>query len=373
MARKGENIYKRKDNRWEGRYIKGRRPNSRILYGYVYGRTYGEVRAKLLPLKYMYREISSRSVGFDGTVTDWAACCMEEIVRSDIKQSTYAYYNGILQNHILPCLGGRKLGSLTGKDIQSFVDHLSGSGLGPGTVHGVFGLLNRFLNKAVKKGALLVDPCGDVSLPKKAKPEINALTAAEQKKLEQAALEDQHGIPVILALYTGMRIGEISALKWEDVDLEAGIIHVRRTAQRIACPNGNRKTKVVFGTPKSERSDRLIPLPDQIRAILSDAKEQSGNEYIISGRGSFAEPRVIRHRYYRILKKAGIRHIHFHALRHTFATRCMELHFDVTTLSRLLGHSSVKMTLDIYTDSLLEHKILSMHMLDKLFVMSAAV
>jgi len=298
---------------------------------------------------------------------------MEEIVRSDIKQSTYAYYNGLLQNHILPHLGTRKLNSLAGKEIQSFIDHLSGQGLGPGAVHGVFGLLNRFLKRAVQKGVLLVNPCVEVTLPKKTRPKHKALTAPEQKKLEQAALEDPQGIPVISALYTGMRIGEICALQWEDVDLEMGIIHVRRTAQRIACPNGNRKTKIVFGTPKSEKSDRLIPLPGQIHTILSDLKERSENEYVVAGKGRFAEPRVIRHRYYQILRKAGIRHIHFHALRHTFATRCMELRFDVTTLSRLLGHSSVKMTLDIYTDSLLEHKILSMHMLDKLFLMSPAV
>jgi len=373
MARRGENIYKRKDNRWEGRYIKGRRPDGRIWYGYVYGKTYGEVKAELLPLKYRYSSHAVKGSGFGGTVADWAACCMEAIVRSDIKQSTYAYYNGILQNHILPLLGGKKLNSLTKKDIQVFVDHLSQDGLGSGTVHGVFGLLNRFLKKAVKKGALLVNPCGDISLPKKTKPKIKVLTASEQKKLEQAALSDRHGIPVILALYTGMRIGEICALKWEDIDLEAGILHVRRTVQRIACQNGDRKTKIVFDTPKSETSDRLIPLPRQVCAILSDLKNQSEDAFVVSGQKGFSEPRVLRHRYYQVLQKAGIRHIHFHALRHTFATRCMELHFDVTTLSRLLGHSSVKMTLDIYTDSLLEHKIISMHMLDKLFTMSAAV
>jgi len=373
MARRGENIYKRKDDRWEGRYIKGRRPDGRIVYGYVYGKTYGGVKTKLLPLKYRYSSHAVKGSGYGGTVADWAACCMEDIVRSDIKQSTYAYYNGILQNHMLPHLGGKKLNSLTKKDIQVFVEHLSGNGLRPGTVHGVFGLLNRFLKKAVKKGALLVNPCGDVSLPKKTKPKIKALTALEQKRLEQAALEDRHGIPVILALYTGMRIGEICALKWEDIDLEAGIIHVRRTVQRITCQNGNRKTKIVFDTPKSETSDRLIPLPGKVRALLSDLKDRSEDAFVVSGRNGFSEPRVLRHRYYRVLKRAGIRHVHFHALRHTFATRCMELRFDVTTLSRLLGHSSVKMTLDIYTDSLLEHKIISMHMLDQLLIMPAAV
>jgi len=373
MARRGENIYKRKDGRWEGRYIKGREPDGRIIYGYVYGKTYGDVKAKLLPLKYRYRSHAGKTSGFGGTVADWAACCMEEIVRSDIKQSTYAYYSGMLQNHIMPRLGGRKLCGLTQKDIRIFVDSLTQTGLGPGAVRGVFGLLNRLLTMAVEKGALLVNPCKAISLPKGTAPNIEALTGTEQKKLEQAALHDKHGISVLLALYTGMRIGEICALKWEDINLETGILHVRRTVQRIACRDGNSKTKIVFDTPKSEKSNRLIPLPSQLQAILSELYTRSENEYVVSCRGGFAEPRTVRYRYYRILKKAGIKPVHFHTLRHTFATRCMELRFDVTTLSRLLGHSSVKMTLDIYTDSLLEHKIVSMHMLDRLFPVPAAV
>lgn len=370
MARRGENIYKRKDKRWEGRYIKGRKPDGRIVYGYVYGKTYGEAKAKLLPFKYQYSNRTCGHTGFNGTVADWGICCMEAILKSDIKQSTYAYYHGMLNNHILPHLGAKKLCSLTGNSLQDFVDTLSREGLGPGAVRGVFGLLNRFLKRAVEKGALLANPCMDITLPKKVKPCITALTAAEQKKLEETALLDKHGLPILLALYTGMRIGEICALKWEDIDLETGILHVKRTVQRIACQNGGQKTKLVFGTPKSEASDRLIPLPSRLRTILSGLYPHSHGKYIVSCKNGVAEPRAVRYHYHQILKKAGIRHLHFHALRHTFATRCMELHFDVTTLSRLLGHSSVKMTLDIYTDSLLEHKIMSMHLLDKLFTVS---
>jgi len=373
MARRGENIYKRKDKRWEGRYIRGRRPDGRIIYGYVYGKTYSEVRTRLLPFKYRYSAWAGERTGFDGTVADWAVYCMESILKSDIKQSTYAYYHGMLNNHILLRLGTKKLCSLTKSSIQEFVDTLSREGLGSGAVRSIFGLLNRFLKKAVRKGALLVNPCEDVILPKKAKPNIAVLTVAEQKQLEQAALRDKYGLPVLLALYTGMRIGEICALKWADIDLETGILHVRRTVQRIACQNENHKTKLVFGAPKSETSNRLIPLPSQLHSVLSNAYTHSDGKYVVSCREGVAEPRVVRYRYTQILKKAGIRPIRFHALRHTFATRCMELRFDVTTLSRLLGHSSVKMTLDIYTDSLLEHKIISMHMLDKLFPIPTAI
>lgn len=367
MARKGENIYKRKDGRWEGRYIKNRKNDGRIVYGYIYDKTYNEVKDRLLSMKYIYRDISHNAAEFEGTLGDWAACCMEDIVKSDIKQSTYAYYSEMLDNHILPQLGDQKLAGLDKNDIQKFVDTLSQSGLGAGAVQGVFGLLNRFFKTAVKKEVLTANPCTDISFPKKTKANIMALTASEQKQLERAALQDKNGIAVILALYTGMRIGEICALKWSDMNLEIGILHVQRTMQRIASPDENRKTMIVFDTPKSEKSDRLIPLPPKIRTLLSDLQAQSKSEFVVYGRSGYAEPRIVRHRFYKILKNAGIRHIHFHALRHTFATRCMELQFDVTTLSRLLGHSSVKMTLDIYTDSVLEHKITAMQKLDKLF------
>ena len=252
-----------------------------------------------------------------------------------------------------------------------FVDNLIWTKLGAGAIRGVFGLLNRLLKMAAERGILFVNPCKGVRLPKSIIPNIEALTGTDQKKLEQIALHDKYGISVLLALYTGMRIGEICALKWADIDLETGILRVRQTMQRIACRNGNRKTKIVFDTPKSEKSNRLIPLPSQLQAILSERYTHSESEYVVSCRSGFTEPRAVRYRYYQILKKARIKRIHFHALRHTFATRCMELRFDVTTLSRLLGHSSIKMTLDIYTDSLLEHKIVSMHMLDRIFPVAA--
>lgn len=373
MARRGENIYKRKDNRWEGRYIKSRGAGGRIGYGYVYGKTYGAVKARLLPLKSLYGSCIGELTGFGGTLGDWAVCCMAEIAASDIKESTYAYYNGILRKHILPALGERKLSGLTKKELQCFVDALSRNGLGAGACSGVFGLLNRFLKYAVQRGALLVNPASNIRLPKRVKPQIRALDLAGQKQLEQIALADPDGLPVILALYTGMRIGEICALRWSDVNLQTGMIQVRQTVQRIACSGGSHKTKIVFGAPKSEQSNRLIPIPDRLCAFLKRSREQSKSDYVVSCKGSFAEPRVVRQRYYRIRERAGIQPVHFHALRHTFATRCMELRFDVTTLSRLLGHSSVKMTLDIYTDSLLEHKIIAMHMLDQVFSMKAAM
>jgi len=160
-----------------------------------------------------------------------------------------------------------------------------------------------------------------------------------------------------LSLYTGMRVGEISALRWEDVDLENGLIHVSQTAQRVCLESaGASKTSVIFGTPKSASSMRLIPLPQTMTDCLKKHRETAVSEYVITSRRGFAEPRVLQYRLQSLIKKAGITPTRFHALRHSYATRCIELHIDITTLSKNLGHASTKMTFDVYTHASLEHR-----------------
>jgi len=368
VARKGENIYFRKDGRWEGRYIKGKKSDGRPVFGYVYGKKYGEVKSKLLSLKYRYCSQNSETNNFQGTLNDWVLNWFEDIAKSNIKRSTYSYYQGLIQHHILPLLGQIKLNQIKPSDMQQFIDTLLKKGLRPNTVRGVFNLLNRILKKAADNRFLIINPCKDVILPKVEKPKIRILTMAEQQKLEYTAAQDKDGLIVILALYTGMRIGELCALKWSDVDLQEGIIHVRQTIQRIQCMQlGKSKTEIIFDNPKSNSSIRMIPLPLNIHKLLSKVKDNAESEYVIPCNNRFSEPRIVNYRFRRIIEKAGIENVHFHALRHTFATRFMELGIDVTTLSRILGHSSVKMTLDVYTDSLIEHKKYAMYKLDTLW------
>jgi integrase len=171
-------------------------------------------------------------------------------------------------------------------------------------------------------------------VPPVGKGKVPVLNQREQAAIERAASGNDRDAAVILALYTGMRVGEICALKWSDVDLEEGVIHVRRTVQRLENRDGRgTKTRLYFGPPKTLSSERVIPLASKLLACLKKLKARSRNEYVIACKGSFAEPRVIQYRFHALLRKAGIRRINFHALRHTFAVRCMELHMDVTTLS----------------------------------------
>ncbi|MCC8022584.1 MAG: site-specific integrase, partial [Clostridiales bacterium] len=285
-----------------------------------------------------------------------------------IKPSTYASYRGKIERHILPVLGEVPLGKITAEDIARFQAGMEEKGLGPSTIRSCMRLLDTPLQLAVEQHLILENPCRKVSLPKAHPQKVQALDKVSQRKLEQAALEDPNGLPVLIALYTGMRIGEICALRWEDVDLESQTISVRSTMQRISVfDEQKRKTAVQTGPPKSERSNRVIPMPATLNALLARRRETAASPYVIECRQGQAEPRIVTYWFHRLVEKAGLPPMKFHRLRHTFATRCMELGVDVTTLSHILGHSSTKMTLDIYTDSMTEQRRLAMQKLDRLF------
>lgn len=371
MSKKGENIYKRKDGRWEGRYIKGRHPDGKPVYGYIYGYKYKEVRDRILPMKSYYLSQNTIHIKFWGTLRDWTLCWMQQTVQTKIKPSTYANYYGMLENHILPALGGRKLASITQAEVQHFIALLEQKRLGVNAIRNICGMLNRVMKAAFKQGAILANPCQNIELPSKEKASVRALSLSEQHKLEIAAAKDENGIAVFMALYTGMRIGEISALRWDDVDLDSGKLYVSRTAQRISRQDisgtSSAKTRLYFGKPKSASGKRIIPLTPKLSNLLREEREFSKSPYVVSCCGNFTEPRTIRYRYEKILKAAGIERLHFHGLRHTFSTRCIEQNMDVAALSRILGHSSIKMTLDTYVDSMYEQQASSIHKLDRLF------
>lgn len=201
MARRGENIYKRKDGRWEGRYIKGRKEDGKPRYGYVYGRKCTEVRDQLRIMKIRYAAPQMEYDGFQGSFSEWALSWMEGVVVSSVKASTYAFYNDLLSGHILPAFGQRKLNSITGTDIQRFVDDLVKKALKASTIRGIVGLVNRIFSNAVSKRALFANPCQELILPRMEKPQIKVMEKGEQEQLERAARKDKYGVAVALALY----------------------------------------------------------------------------------------------------------------------------------------------------------------------------
>jgi len=361
--KRGENIYHRSDGRWEGRYIKGRKKDGKPRYGYVYARSYREVRDILLPLKLRYKEGANNSSSeFHGLFgVYWRGWLMSK--EESVKPSTLAVYRRMAENHILPSLGKVSINKITQSNLIAFKDELKGKGLKDSMIHSILRLLLSILKKYINPEVLQ-----GFELPIINTPKIPILTKTEQAAIETVALKDRHGDSALLALYTGMRLGEISALRWQDVDLIEGLIHVKQTVQRLETKLGKNKTILHFSSPKTVMSERIIPIPNKLLTYLKKLKLNSNSDYVVNCKTRLAEPRVVQYRLEALLKKAGVRRIHFHALRHTFAVRCLEIKMDIVTLSHLLGHTSAKMTLDVYGGSLIEHKKKEVQALNRIWV-----
>lgn len=359
MARRGENIYKRKDGRYEGRYVIGKTPAGRTRFGYVYAHQYAEVRALLVQRKAERLEADRPSFAYRGTLADWMARWMENELLGSVKASSWQTYRNLLTRHLLPRLGGYALMQLTPKDVHDFVEDLEASGLAENTVRGVYRLLSSAMRYALDEGVIRKNPCRRIHVQHREHGEQRVLCRSEQEKLRRSA-DSSRDLPALLSLYTGMRLGEICALKWTDIDWEQGTITVRRTVQRIAANNAEDdacKTFLMVGAPKSRRSCRVIPVPEFILALLRERlKICCGTEYVFGKASGAADPRTIQRRFSRLAKRLGLSGAHFHTLRHTFATRLLELGVDVKTVSALLGHSSARTTLDFYAHSLSEQQ-----------------
>ena len=162
-----------------------------------------------------------------------------------------------------------------------------------------------------------------------------------------------------------MRIGELCALQWGDIDFESSLLRVRKTVQRVSTESGKHKTALVVSTPKTETSLRVIPLPGFITELLQ-AHRRDGELFVVSGRDKPTEPRTLTHRFKQILKSAGLPDVKFHTLRHTFATNCLQRNFDVKTLSEILGHANTDITMRIYVHTSLDRKAACMNLLEPL-------
>ncbi|ALS00968.1 hypothetical protein ATZ33_06170 [Enterococcus silesiacus] len=367
MTRKGENIYKRKDGRWEGRYIKKRDSEGRIIYGYTYGKRYIEVKSKLIILKAQYYEPNALRI-FNGDLEEWSVYWLYHYKKSTIKQSTFFNYKWLIKKYILPYIGEKRIGDLTNEDIRSYIETLEKLGLSHGTTNNIFILLKKILEEAENQNIISSNPCRNIKLTrKKYRNKVPvALTMNEQKQLEYFAFKEKGCSAIILALYSGLRIGEISGLKWSDIDFENGTIGVNRTISRVSSHSEENKTEILIGFPKTDQSSRVVPLAENLKKYLLAKKALSHSSHVVSCKNKMTEPRVIRYRFKKVVEASGIRNIHFHSLRHTFATRCIEKRVDISSLSKLLGHTSAKMTLDTYADSVLESRQKAIFKIDQL-------
>lgn len=343
MSKRGENIYKRKDGRWEGRYLKDSKK-----YGYVYGKTYKEVKEKL-----NYARLNTEK---QKDKTKLAVLCDNWLIYKEqyIKESSFVKYKSILERHIKPYFNEIPVNKIDEHTIEAFAKNLTVKGYSAQTVK---------ITLSVLEGVFLyfkIDVSVKRIIPKKGQKEIHILSSNDRLKFEKYLLygQDAYKIGILLSLYTGIRIGELCALKWEDIDLNAGTVKINATLQRIQDFKGisGNKTRIVITEPKTPSAKRTIPLPVFLIKKLKAVDPKNGSAFLLTGTERFTEPRALTYVFKKYLKESGVPDVNFHALRHTFTTRCIENDFEPKALSEILGHSSVNTTLGIYNHPSLEYK-----------------
>ncbi|MEI5993548.1 tyrosine-type recombinase/integrase [Candidatus Enterococcus mansonii] len=351
MARKGENIYKRKDGRWEGRYVKGRKANGGIHYGYVYSQSYKEVKKKLTIKKAAFFLEKENKEEFYGTLNNWLDYWLDTVVATKVKPGTFDSYKSKLDCHVRPIIGEIRLSNLNSGHLNQLINDIKVK-ISINSLHSIVRVLKTALKYAEKLNFIHRSIYESIELPKVRKTKVVSISQSEHKLLVKEASKEVNGLPMLISLKTGMRIGEISGLKWEDIDFENRILTVKRTLQRVKSYKKNGfKTRIIEEKPKSESSERMIPLSRNLLELLMNKKKKSNSPYVISNNQGFTEPRTIRYQFKQLLQKFKLIDCSFHALRHSFATRCLEKGVNVAVISSLLGHASTKMTLDIYTNS----------------------
>ena len=279
--------------------------------------------------------------------------------KGKVRESTYAMYYQKVHRYIIPNLGGIRMQDLTEIQMNAFLKWLSNdSGLSWKTVSDIRSVLRMILDWAAKNGCYEL---GSVTLyvPSPLPQTLEILPIKEQKKLEQYLLDNMSEIHLglLLSLYAGLRIGEVCGLKWGDIDFRKGTLSVCRTVMRIQETNekSNHRTKVMITQPKTYNSNRMIPVVKDVLEYLKVFRKNS-ETFVLTGTLICMEPRMLTVHYKKILKKAGLSPYKYHALRHTFATRCVEQGIDIKTLSEIMGHSSVKITMDRYVHPTMDYK-----------------
>lgn len=295
---------------------------------------------------------------------DWLWYWMQK-KKDYIKESTYSNYSNIISNHIIPELGNIKLSNLNNKLIQEYLinkyktGRLDGNGgLSYKTIRDIIAVVKSSLKYAIKE-EMINNINLDFTYPKIGhKDKIYIMPKKDQERLITYIKqnEDTRSLGVLLALYSGIRIGELCALQWKDIDFKNNILHINKTLQRIYIKDNKESvSKIIITNPKTHNAERDIPLNKGFAHILKKYQTESNN-YILSNCDKWIEPRTYRRYFKKCLDKAKIGQINFHGLRHTFATNCIKLGVDYKTVSELLGHANVNITLNLYVHPQMSQK-----------------
>lgn len=375
MSKRGDNIHKRKDGRWEGRYKMGRLPNGAIRYASVYGKTYREVKEKM---KLIAKE-SEKAPALKGAEKTFGEILNLWMVNNKIrlKGGTIQKYQNLIDTHIMPELGKMKITELDATNINLFLEQKlrngrvdKSGGLSPSYVRSITLVINAALKYAVTEQycSPLKTPVYKPVVPK---TEFTILTRTEQRKLESNLLSnlDFTNAGIFISLHTGLRIGEVCALSWDDIDIDNRVIHVRHTVARVknSASKDDRVTTLIIDTPKTKASCRDVPISSVLFPQLLRLRTISNRGFLLTGTGEFLNPRTFEYRFHRVLEDSNVSVVNFHVLRHTFATRCIEVGVDVKSLSEILGHANVGITLNTYVHSSMEMKRNQLEKLSDLF------
>ena len=354
MPRRGENIYKRKDGRWEARYVKEITVDGKKKYGSVYADNYKEVKAKqqqclLHPTKVV---CNSMNLTVNVMISEWL-----ESIKNQVKPNTYQKYESVCKNHIIDEIGSMLIKLISNHTLVNFTNRLREKSLSAKSINDILIVLGLVFKYAEEEY--------EISTPriryiKEDNKEMRVLSVDEQLQLTTYLNNnvDIFKFGILIALYTGIRVGELCALQWDDIT--DAYIQINKTMMRIKTDNG--KTEIKIGSPKSDSSKRLIPTP---QCLLPLIRQYRNSGYVLStDKLNYTEPRLMQIKFEKMIKECGLDKTNFHALRHTFATRCVEAGVDVKSLSEILGHSDVKTTLNRYVHSSFELKKKSMKQLE---------
>ena len=300
---------------------------------------------------------------------------LETYQKEHIKARTYSRYQGLISMHILPALGATNISELGRREIQEFLTQQkkdgnirNGEKLSATSANMMLSVLNLAFEYACDMEYIEENPCLRVRRTKAETKRVEAFTVEEQRAIESeiARSDDRRLLGVLLCLYTGLRIGELLGLTWDDVDFTKGVIKITKTVYREKDENGI--WQLCVDTPKTKASDRVIPLPEYITNMLRQDSVIAKTPYIVENKkGERMSIRSYQYLFEKLTERAGVRKLNFHALRHTFATRAIECGMDIKTVADIMGHKNASITLNRYAHCMLDHKIEMMQKLPRIF------